>query len=90
MEIDLPFGDTTVRVNVPRQTHVRYPQELPAVSNARTEIRRALDRPLGTAALSRLARGKSRPVIIINDATRPAPSRLMLEELLKDLAQAGI
>jgi nickel-dependent lactate racemase len=40
--------------------------------------------------LPQLARGKSDAIVIVNDITRPAPSRLMLEELLADLEAGGI
>ena len=90
MQVDLPYGDSILEIDVPDTARVVIPQEMPGLPDERAEIRRALNDPIGTASLSQLARGKADAVIVINDITRPAPNRLMLEELLQDLAQAGI
>ena len=90
MQVDLPYGDSILEIDVPDTARVVIPEEMPGLPDERAEIRRALNDPIGTASLSQLARGKADAVIVINDITRPAPNRLMLEELLQDLAQAGI
>jgi nickel-dependent lactate racemase len=90
MQVDLPYGASSLKVDVPENARVVIPAEMPGIPDERAEIRRALDHPIGTASLSQLARGKSDAVIVINDITRPVPSELMLEELLRDLSQAGI
>jgi nickel-dependent lactate racemase len=90
MQVDLPYGDSILEIDVPDTARVVIPEEMPGLPDERAEIRRALNSPIGTASLSQLARGKADAVIVINDITRPAPSQLMLEELLQDLAQAGI
>ena len=90
MQIDLPFGSERAGVRLPDHSDVLTLQECSAVSDVRTEIRRALNDPIGCAPIWELARGKSDAVIIINDTTRPTPSDLMLEALLADLAKAGI
>lgn len=90
MQVDLPYGTSSLKVDVPENARVVMPEEMPGLPDERAEIRRALDDPIGTAPLSQLARGKSDAAIIINDITRPAPSQLMLEELLQDLSQAGV
>jgi len=90
MQVDLPYGASSLKIDVPENTRVVIPQEMCGIPDERAEIRRALDHPIGSASLSQLARGKSDAVIVINDITRPVPSQLMLEELLQDLSQAGI
>ena len=90
MQVDLPYGASSLKVDVPENARVVIPEEMPGIPDERAEIRRALDDPIGTASLSQLARGKSDAVIVINDITRPVPSEPMLEELLQDLSQAGM
>ena len=90
MQVDLPYGASSLKVDVPKTARVVIPEEMPGIPDEQAEIRRALDHPIGTASLSQLARGKSDAVIVINDITRPVPSQLMLEELLQDLSQAGL
>ncbi len=90
MQVDLPYGASSLKVDVPENARVVIPEEMPGIPDERAEIRRALDDPIGTASLSQLARGKSDAVIVINDITRPVPSEPMLEELLQDLSKAGM
>jgi len=90
MEIELPYGESSLKIEVPPHSRVVIPEDMPGVPDERAEIRRALDHPIGSASLTDLARGKPDVVIVINDITRPIPSRLMLTELLYDLSQAGI
>lgn len=53
-------------------------------------IRAALERPVGTPALSELAKGRRNAVIIISDGTRLCPSYLLLPPLLEELKRGGI
>lgn len=53
-------------------------------------IAEALDHPVGTLALTELARGKHSAAISVCDITRPAPNRLVLPPLLQRLEAAGI
>jgi nickel-dependent lactate racemase len=53
-------------------------------------IRQALDKPIGTPRLNRLARGRRNAVILISDISRLCPSYLFLDELLTQLHEAGV
>jgi nickel-dependent lactate racemase len=90
MLVKLPYGKGEVKVEVPHRADVIVPREPPGVDDARAEIQRAMDRPTGSLRLRQLAVGRSDAVVVINDITRPAPSDLMLEEILRDLRAAGI
>lgn len=90
MKVELPYGTESLSIELPDHAHVVIPKELPGATDIRAEIRRAIDNPIGTPLLTQLAAGKSDAVIVINDITRPAPSGIMLEELLQNLSLAGI
>ncbi len=90
MNIDLPYGKGCVGVSLPDDTTVVYPKELPRVSDVAAEIRRAMAEPIGSPPLRELAAGKPDAVVVINDITRPAPSREMLAVILEELRLAGI
>ncbi|MEW6672985.1 MAG: nickel-dependent lactate racemase [Thermodesulfobacteriota bacterium] len=90
MKINLPYGDSFLAVEVPDNARVVIPEDTAGAADVRAEIRRAIDNPIGTPPLARLAAGKPDAVIVINDITRPAPSGIMLEELLRDLSRAGM
>jgi nickel-dependent lactate racemase len=53
-------------------------------------LEEALDRPIGTAPLGDMARGKQSAAISVCDITRPAPNRRTLPPVLRRLETAGI
>jgi nickel-dependent lactate racemase len=54
------------------------------------EVADALERPVGQPPLRELARGRHRPVVIVDDLTRPTPVGRVLPFILRHLADAGI
>jgi len=90
MLVRLPYGRKFVDIDLPDTATIVYPQEVPAVAEPHSEIRHAMKHPIGCPPLRQLAVGKSDVVVVINDITRPAPSRLMLEEILIELEAGGI
>jgi nickel-dependent lactate racemase len=63
---------------------------LSPVPNVGAEIRRAMAAPIGSLPLQEIAAGKPDAVVVVNDMTRPAPSREMLAAILEELRLAGI
>lgn len=88
--VHLPYGDGVVELNAPDHAVVVEPASLPAVVDARDAVRAALERPDGAPRLRELARGARTATIVINDITRPSPSRLLVEGLLEELASGGV
>ena len=79
LELDLPDGwDVT--------TH--WPKTPPPVD--RDEIARSLSSPLGTGRIRDLAIGKTAPVVLVDDLTRPTPADRVLPLLLDELQQTGL
>lgn len=54
------------------------------------DLRAALESPVGQPPLREQARGKTRPVILLDDLTRPTPSDRVLPLILDLLSEAGI
>jgi lactate racemase len=54
------------------------------------EIADAFERPVGQPPLRELARGRSRPLVIVDDLTRPTPVGRVLPHILRHLADAGV
>jgi nickel-dependent lactate racemase len=80
-----------------RELSLEYPAEWDVeVHRPRTpaplsddEIAAALASPVGAPALREIARDASRPVIIVDDLTRPTPAHRVLPPLLRELSAAG-
>ncbi|MCX5733864.1 MAG: nickel-dependent lactate racemase [candidate division NC10 bacterium] len=90
MKITLPYGKKQVEIEVPDDATVVQPRMLPRVSDVGAEIRRAMAAPLGSPPLRVVAAGKRDAVVVVNDITRPAPSREMLAAILEELRIAGV
>jgi lactate racemase len=65
-----------------------WPDTPPALDD--DQIAHALERPVGQPPIKELARGKSRPLIIVDDLTRPTPASLVIPHVLRHFAAAGI
>jgi len=62
----------------------------PALADAAAALGDALDRPIGSAGLVALARGRRSACINVCDITRPAPNSVTLPPLLARLEAGGI
>jgi nickel-dependent lactate racemase len=83
-------GDEPLTLDLPEHWDVevwwpRTPQ--PVTDDA---IVQALERPVGQQPIRELARDKRRPLIIVDDLTRPTPAGRVLPFVLRQLADAGI
>ena len=94
----LHCGEGFVSEAFPRGARVLYPpQPLPCLPDVRGAIRRALDHPEGTEPLSAHLRSGMKATIAFDDVSLPLPvmrspdiRQLVIEELLKRLAAAGV
>lgn len=84
------YGDMTVTVPIPDEWQVTtFWPDTPTPLND-DQIAEALERPLGQPPIRELARGKSRPLIIVDDLTRPTPAARVIPQILQQFAAAGI
>jgi nickel-dependent lactate racemase len=94
VDVWLPYGKTDVCVRVPARNLIGSiePKERPACPDAKAEVERALKEPLpvGTKRLSEIALPESKVAIVVDDATRKAPSDVMLLPVLAELNLAGV
>jgi nickel-dependent lactate racemase len=88
----LPYGKSEVCVRVPTRNFLGSidPREKAGVPDARAEVERALKEPLGSRRLSEIAKPESKVVVVVDDATRPAPTSLMVPLVLDELGAAGV
>jgi len=84
------YGDHEVDLPVPDgwEVTVHRPRTPPPLSDA--EIDAALRDPVGQEPISRLAVGRERPLIIVDDLTRPTPADRIVPAMLRQLTEAGI
>jgi len=92
VDVWLPYGKTEVCVRVPTRNFLGLiePKEKLGVLDARAEVERALKEPIGSKRLSEIVRPEHKVAIVVDDATRPAPSHLMVPPILDELNMAGV
>jgi nickel-dependent lactate racemase len=92
VDVWLPYGKTEVclRVSARNLLGSVEPREKLGVEDARAEVERALKEPVGSRRLSEIAKPEHKVAIVVDDATRPAPSYVMVPPLLDELNSAGV
>ncbi|MCC7262611.1 MAG: nickel-dependent lactate racemase [Candidatus Latescibacteria bacterium] len=90
MRIHLDYGRDGLDVEVPDRAQVLHMAGSPALENVDAQIAHALRHPIGTPALSQLAKGRRDACVVISDITRPVPNAVILPPMLRTLEQAGI
>ena len=92
VDVWLPYGKTEVCVRVPTRNFLGSiePKEKEGVPDAVLEIKRALNEPIGSKRLDEIVKPEDKVAIVVDDATRPAPSHLMVPPLLEELNNAGV
>jgi len=88
----IPYGKTEVCARIPTRNFLGeiIPKQKSGVEDSRAEIERALNEPIGTKKLREIAKPGNKVAIVVNDATRPTPSHLMVVPLLDELNKAGV
>ncbi len=92
VDVWLPYGKTEICARVPTRSFLGSiePKEKPGAPDAKTEVERALNEPLGSKKLSEIVKPEHKVAIVVDDATRPAPSDILVLSLLKELNTAGV
>jgi nickel-dependent lactate racemase len=92
VDVWLPYGKSEICVRIPTRNFLGSiePVGKPGVLDARVEIERALREPLGSKTLSDIVKPEHKVAIVVDDATRPAPSNLMVPPILDELNMAGV
>ena len=87
MQIQLAYGKQGLKLYLPDEWDVSViePGFIPGLPDPESALRRALGAPLGSSPLKALAKSGTRIGIVFSDITRPAPHRLILPAVLKEL-----
>ena len=88
----LPYGKTDVCIRIPARNLLGSinPKELAGAPDAKAEVERALNAPIGSKKLSEIAKPESKVAIVVDDATRHAPTEIMILPVLAELNAAGV
>jgi hypothetical protein len=97
VELNLPYGDSTVRAELPERTNIVGGGDgrprLEPVADQEAAVREALANPIGLPRVGQLARPGARVLIAFDDPTAPSfgpVRRLAIEAILEELIDAGV
>ncbi|MGM0432762.1 MAG: nickel-dependent lactate racemase [Spirochaetota bacterium] len=91
MHITIPYNRATLEVQLPRERvlAVVEPNEVTAEGTPQQIIRQAIDHPSGDQRFSEFINSEGSLLVIVNDGTRPTPTRYVLEVIGDDLERVG-
>src|SRR5712692_246148 len=89
---NLPFGEASIAVSFPENIELEWvqPDYGPGAADPQALLAESLHHPIGAPSLVEQARGARRVTIVIDDITRPTPSKKLLPALLRELHAAGV
>jgi len=92
VDVWLPYGKTEICARIPTRNYLGNiePREKLGVKDAKAEIERALNEPIGTKRLSEIAKKGDKAAIVVNDQTRATPSYLIVPPILDELNKAEV
>jgi nickel-dependent lactate racemase len=91
-EYQIPYGDSFIKFSLPptMQGTVVMSQPVEPIRDAPSAIKKALESPVGTSQLRKLASPGQRVCIVFTDITRASPDHLLVPALLAELEQGGV
>ena len=92
MHIELPYGKGTLPLDIPDKNllAVVVPKEFIQPQQPELMIQEALQDPLGTDRLSEAVGSGDTVAIVIDDYTRPCPTKMLLPPVLEELRLTGV
>lgn len=89
--IKIPYGKTYIEWNYPENVDLEVikPREAAGVEDPVAEVKRAIEKPLGTKKISELSQIK-KVAIAVSDMTRPVPNKIILPVLIHELEKIGV
>ncbi len=92
MHIELPYGKGVLPLDVPDKNllEVVVPKEFIQPRQPELMIKESLQDPLGTDRLSEAVGPGETVAIVIDDYTRPCPTKMLLPPVLEELKEAGV
>ena len=93
-QVRVPFGQgQELVVPLPdswRVIGVYKPNPVPVCPDVADEVKQAIDRPIGTESLARLAKGAGRVAVVVDDLTRPTPVESIFAPVMTAIESAGV
>lgn len=92
MIVELPYSDSTVSITVPDENFemLLQPNQVPPADKPEEAVRAAMQAPIASEPLSKVARPGDRVCVIVDDISRPTPTDVVVPVVLQELHAAGV
>ncbi|USG64958.1 nickel-dependent lactate racemase [Brevibacillus ruminantium] len=90
MKTTLLYGKHGLDVEIPDNSLILEPKNLPALENDEEAVIEALRNPIGSAPLRDLVKSTDKVAIVISDITRPTPNHKLVPWLIKELSHVPV
>lgn len=85
IKTDLLYGKEGLSLNLPEQSFIIEPKNLPKIEDEKEAIRQALRNPIGAPSLKESVKSTDTVSIVISDITRPTPNDLLVPLLIEEM-----
>ena len=91
-KIFLPYGREKITITIPKRNLLKICllKDTPGVEDSVKSIKEAINNPIGSPIIPKIAQGKRTAVVICTDITRPTPDQLLIPPILDELNKGGI
>ena len=90
MKTTLLYGKEGLTIDVPDDSLIVEPKNLPGLENEEEAVRQALQAPIGTQPLRDMVKDTDKVAIVISDITRPTPNHKLIPWILKELSHVPL
>lgn len=90
MKTDLLYGKNGISLDLPENTLLIEPTNLPKLEDEKEAIRQALRNPIGSASLKESVKATDTVSIVISDITRPTPNHILVPLLIEELSHVPL
>ncbi|MCK4240715.1 MAG: nickel-dependent lactate racemase, partial [Candidatus Atribacteria bacterium] len=90
--IFLPYGKEKIPISLPQKNLLKICllKNVPGIEDSIKAIKEAIENPIGSPTIPKIAQGKRTAVVICTDTTRPTPDKLLIPPILDELNKEGI
>lgn len=90
LKTELLYGKEGLELNLPAQSFIIEPKNLPKLEDEKESIRQALRNPIGTTPLKKSVKATDTVSIVISDITRPTPNDILVPLLIEELSHVPL
>lgn len=90
MQTTLLYGKEGLTINVPEDSVIIEPKNLPGLENEEEAVLNALRNPIGTEPLREMVKASDTVAIVISDITRPTPNEKLVPWIINELSHVPL